>query len=141
MIPPLSFAELSFRKALTSDLAVVAALEQRSVLALSVAFYGVEGAQAWARWQATDATDLLTHSQTVFVAEDQARELVAVGSWRPDAQASEIAWVRAVFVSPHVGRCGIGRRIMADIGEKRGRTRVYTTDNNAPLITRFLLEK
>ncbi len=92
-------------------------MQRAAILALAAADYGMDGAEAWARWQAADAQSLLIHAGAVFVAEDQAGAIVAVGSWRPDAEATEVGWIRAVFVSPDLARRGIGRRVMAAVEE------------------------
>ncbi len=98
-------------------MAVVAVVQRRAILSLAVANYGVAGAEAWARWQAVDAQSLLTQAGAVFVAEDQNHGIVAVGSWRHEALATKVAWVRAVFVSPDFAQRGIGRSIMAKVEE------------------------
>ena len=120
MVSSLLCASPAIRRAQASDLAEVAVMQRTAILALAVANYGVAGAEAWARWQAVDAQNLLIHAGAAFVAEDQVRGIVAVGSWRPDAQAIEVAWVRAVFVSPDSARRGIGKSIMAKVEESAG---------------------
>jgi len=107
------------RAARPDDLAAISALQREAILTLAEASYGAAGSIAWARWQATDASTLLDHGGVFLVGEDTSG-LVAVGGWRPDPQSPSVAWVRAVFVSPHRTRHGAGRRLMAMVEDSAG---------------------
>ena len=107
------------RAARPDDLPAISVLQREAILALAEASYGAAGSMAWARWQAADASTLLDHGGVFLVGEDTSA-LIAVGGWRPDPESPSIAWVRAVFVSPHLTRRGAGRRLMAKVEDSAG---------------------
>jgi GNAT superfamily N-acetyltransferase len=112
--PEFPRADISIRAAQSSDLAAISALQREAILTLTEPSYGAAQAAAWALWQAADALTLLDHGGAFLVGED-ASGLIAVGGWRPDPRSPSVAWVRAVFVSPHRARHGAGTRVMAKV--------------------------
>lgn len=94
-----------------SDLDIIGALQEASILALGASDYSRSQLDAWARFGWHYRRRLLEDEGTFFVAERPAG-VVGVGGWSPDSQAPELAWLRYLFVHPESAGVGIGRQLV-----------------------------
>jgi GNAT superfamily N-acetyltransferase len=128
---PSAVALRPLRKA---DLDTVGALQEASILALGAAVYSRAQLDAWARFGWHYRHKLLDDG-AFFVAERPDR-LIGVGGWSPDSLATELAWLRYLFVHPDAAGRGVGRRLVEAIeadarGSGKASFRVWSSLNAA----------
>jgi putative acetyltransferase len=104
-----------------ADLDTIGALQEASILALGAAVYSQAQLDAWARFGWHYRHKLLDDGGAFFVASQPDR-LVGVGGWSPDSLATELAWLRYLFVHPDAAGTGVGRQLV-DAIEADARTR------------------
>ena len=98
------------RLAAPQDGAAILSFQRAAISRTPDGIYGRPMKEAWWRTPAAGVDELLTGGR-YFVAERDGR-LIAGAGWSPCAGMPDLAVIRAVFVHPDHGTCGLGRRLV-----------------------------
>src|SRR5687767_5625050 len=118
---------LTIRRARQEDCQLIGSVHTAAVSAIRTALYTHEEIQAWAVPKKPESYEESVRSKEFFVAEEGSL-LVGFGVLNP-----ETAQVEAVYVSPDVGRRGIGLAVLAKLEERASALGLGVLSLNASL--------